>query len=160
MGVEKRHAGSGSPRTLPCLTMGKTGHLGAVKTTLTRLIDEIDAWLDPNPNSQARWWATIERSPPTCINKGDVVRLRTSSSAPIGFEAKKTPAMRSFLVLLLLLATATTFAQTREKGPYTLYPIIPGVIRIEDANQSNPAGPARRAEMEQKGHVLPLTFIA
>jgi glyoxylase-like metal-dependent hydrolase (beta-lactamase superfamily II) len=43
------------------------------------------------------------------------------------------------LALCLLLATAAV-AQTREVGPYTLHPIIPGVTRIEDANRSNPAG--------------------
>ena len=49
--------------------------------------------------------------------------------------------MRSFLVLLFaLLSAAFAMAQSREVGPYTLHPIIPGVLRIEDANQSNPPG--------------------
>lgn len=48
--------------------------------------------------------------------------------------------------LLLLLLAATALAQTREVGPYTLHPIIPGVIRIEDANRSNPAGIQRDAQ--------------
>lgn len=49
--------------------------------------------------------------------------------------------MRSFpVVLLALLSSAFGFPQSREVGPYTLHPIIPGVIRIEDANQNNPAG--------------------
>ncbi len=49
--------------------------------------------------------------------------------------------MRSFsVVLLALLSASLGFAQSREVGPYTLHPIIPGVIRIEDANQNNPAG--------------------
>jgi len=43
-------------------------------------------------------------------------------------------------VLCLLLLAATAFAQVRETGPYTVHPIIPGVVRIEDANRSNPAG--------------------
>lgn len=43
------------------------------------------------------------------------------------------------LALFLLLVTAA-LAQIREVGPYTLYPIIPGVTRIEDSNASNPAG--------------------
>lgn len=53
--------------------------------------------------------------------------------------------MRFYPIVLLLLA-ATCFAQTREIGPYTLHPIIPGVIRIEDANRSNPAGIQRGAQ--------------
>jgi glyoxylase-like metal-dependent hydrolase (beta-lactamase superfamily II) len=55
------------------------------------------------------------------------------------------------VVLLALLLAATAFAQTREKGPYTLHPIIPGVIRIEDANQSNPAGIQLDAQGNRKG---------
>jgi glyoxylase-like metal-dependent hydrolase (beta-lactamase superfamily II) len=47
--------------------------------------------------------------------------------------------MKLFSIALLLFAT-TALAQTREKGPYTLHPIIPGVTRIEDSNQSNPPG--------------------
>lgn len=43
-------------------------------------------------------------------------------------------------LLLFSLLVAVGLAQTREKGPYTLHPIIPGVTRIEDANSSNPAG--------------------
>ena len=49
----------------------------------------------------------------------------------------KNPALTLFLSLLL---TAAALAQNREVGPYTLYPIIPGVTRIEDSNRSNPAG--------------------
>jgi glyoxylase-like metal-dependent hydrolase (beta-lactamase superfamily II) len=52
--------------------------------------------------------------------------------------------------LFLLLATLA-FAQTREKGPYTLHPIIPGVIRIEDANHTNPAGLQVDAQGNRKG---------
>ncbi len=49
--------------------------------------------------------------------------------------------MRSFLVLLLTLASsAFASAPSREVGPYTLHPISPGVIRIEDANHTNPPG--------------------
>jgi len=58
--------------------------------------------------------------------------------------------MKIFSVVLLLLAT-TALAQTREKGPYTLYPIIPGVTRIEDSNQSNPPGIHRDAEGKTQG---------
>jgi len=52
--------------------------------------------------------------------------------------------------LVLLFATAA-LAQTREKGPYTLYPIIPGVMRIEDSNRSNPAGTQLDASGNRKG---------
>ncbi|MCR6655610.1 MAG: MBL fold metallo-hydrolase [Opitutus sp.] len=49
--------------------------------------------------------------------------------------------MRLFLVALLAsLSAVVAAAQSREVGPYTLHPIIPGVIRIEDANHTNPAG--------------------
>ncbi len=50
-----------------------------------------------------------------------------------------------------LLVAASTFGQTREKGPYTLYPIIPGVIRIEDSNHVNPAGGQLDAQGNRKG---------
>ncbi len=53
-------------------------------------------------------------------------------------------------VLVLLIATAA-LAQTRERGPYTLYPIIPGVTRIEDSNRSNPAGIQLDAQGSRKG---------
>lgn len=53
--------------------------------------------------------------------------------------------MKMFAALLLLFAV-TGFAQTREKGPYTVYPIIPGVMRIEDSNRTNPAGIQRDAQ--------------
>ncbi|HVZ64370.1 MAG TPA: MBL fold metallo-hydrolase [Lacunisphaera sp.] len=43
-------------------------------------------------------------------------------------------------VALALISAATAFAQTQERGPYTVYPIISGVVRIEDSNRSNPAG--------------------
>ncbi|MBE2214125.1 MAG: MBL fold metallo-hydrolase [Opitutaceae bacterium] len=49
--------------------------------------------------------------------------------------------MRSCLVLLLaLVLPPAAFTQGRIVGPYTLHPIIPGVVRIEDANPGNPAG--------------------
>lgn len=58
--------------------------------------------------------------------------------------------MRSLLVLLLaLLPAAIAVAQSREVGPYTLHPIIAGVIRIEDANRSNPAG----IELDAQGSI-------
>jgi glyoxylase-like metal-dependent hydrolase (beta-lactamase superfamily II) len=41
---------------------------------------------------------------------------------------------------LFLLVVATCFGQVRERGPYTVHPIIPGVMRIEDANEAHPAG--------------------
>src|SRR5688572_538079 len=44
-----------------------------------------------------------------------------------------------FLFALLLL-TVTAFAQNSEHGPYTVHPIVPGVMRIEDANRANPPG--------------------
>jgi glyoxylase-like metal-dependent hydrolase (beta-lactamase superfamily II) len=60
--------------------------------------------------------------------------------------------MRYLLALLLsVLPAAIAVAQTREVGPYTLHPIIPGVIRIEDANQSNPAGIQVDAQGNRKG---------
>jgi glyoxylase-like metal-dependent hydrolase (beta-lactamase superfamily II) len=49
------------------------------------------------------------------------------------------------------LAVASCFAQTREKGPYTVYPIIPGVLRIEDSNHVNPAGIQLDAQGNRKG---------
>ena len=58
----------------------------------------------------------------------------------------KTPAF----ALFLLLATAA-LAQTREVGPYTLHPIIPGVTRIEDSNRSNAAGIHLDAEGKPTG---------
>jgi glyoxylase-like metal-dependent hydrolase (beta-lactamase superfamily II) len=56
----------------------------------------------------------------------------------------------SATALVLLIATAA-LAQTRERGPYTLYPIIPGVMRIEDSNRSNPAGIQLDAQGNRKG---------
>lgn len=58
--------------------------------------------------------------------------------------------MRPHPVLLLLFAV-TAFAQTREVGPYTVHPIIPGVVRIEDANASNPSGIHRDADGKVTG---------
>jgi glyoxylase-like metal-dependent hydrolase (beta-lactamase superfamily II) len=57
--------------------------------------------------------------------------------------------MKSCLALLLLVTTC--LAQTRELGPYTLHPIIPGVVRIEDANTSNPSGVHRDADGKVTG---------
>ncbi len=51
-----------------------------------------------------------------------------------------------FHPILLLLLAVTCLAQPRERGPYTVHPIIPGVMRIEDANRSNPAGIQRDAQ--------------
>lgn len=56
----------------------------------------------------------------------------------------------SFIALSLLIST-TSFAQAREKGPYTISSIIPGVMRIEDSNHSNPAGIQRDAQGNTKG---------
>jgi glyoxylase-like metal-dependent hydrolase (beta-lactamase superfamily II) len=61
-----------------------------------------------------------------------------------------SPTIRIYPLLLLLL-TATCLAQTREKGPYTVYPVAPGVVRIEDSNQSNPAGIQLDAQGNRKG---------
>lgn len=55
------------------------------------------------------------------------------------------------LPLLFLPLAATCLAQTREIGPYTVHPIIPGVMRIEDANRSNPAGVQLDADGKIKG---------
>jgi glyoxylase-like metal-dependent hydrolase (beta-lactamase superfamily II) len=60
--------------------------------------------------------------------------------------------MRSSLVLFLaLLPAAFAVDQSREVGPYTLHSIIPGVVRIEDANRSNPAGIQLDAQGNTKG---------
>jgi Zn-dependent hydrolases, including glyoxylases len=49
--------------------------------------------------------------------------------------------MRSlFVSLLSFLFAVVAAAQSREVGPYTVHPIISGVLRIEDANHTNPAG--------------------
>ncbi len=49
--------------------------------------------------------------------------------------------MKSPVALLLaLLSAVVALAQSREVGPYTIHPIIADVIRIEDANHTNPAG--------------------
>ena len=49
--------------------------------------------------------------------------------------------MRKVLFLLLFLSTgAWVPAQTVQKGPYTVRVLTDGVYRIEDANDSNPAG--------------------
>lgn len=58
--------------------------------------------------------------------------------------------MRLCPVLLFLLA-ATALAQPREVGPYTVHPLIPGVVRIEDANASNPSGIHRDADGKVTG---------
>ncbi|EDY82437.1 hypothetical protein VDG1235_2059 [Verrucomicrobiia bacterium DG1235] len=42
--------------------------------------------------------------------------------------------MKAALIATFLLAVSSVFAQSREVEPYTLHPIIPGVIHIEDAN--------------------------
>lgn len=48
--------------------------------------------------------------------------------------------MKNSGFVLFLLIAAAALAQTREVGPYTVHPIIPGVTRIEDSNRSNTAG--------------------
>lgn len=47
---------------------------------------------------------------------------------------------RGIIAILSLVLAAAGLAKAREVGPYTLHPIIPGVIRIEDANHTNPSG--------------------
>ncbi|MEJ1972140.1 MAG: MBL fold metallo-hydrolase [Lacunisphaera sp.] len=59
--------------------------------------------------------------------------------------------MKFFATALLLLLATTVLAQSRETGPYTVHPIIPGVTRIEDANRSNPAGIHLDAEGKAAG---------
>ena len=59
--------------------------------------------------------------------------------------------MKFYSAALLLLIATTCFAQTREKGPYTISPIIPGVMRIEDSNGSNPAGIQLDAQGNRNG---------
>lgn len=56
------------------------------------------------------------------------------------------------LLALPLLLAVNIFAQSREIGPYTLHPIIPGVTRIEDANSSNPSGIHRDADGKVTGY--------
>jgi len=43
-------------------------------------------------------------------------------------------------LLIFLTVSCCTWAQTVEKGPYTVYIVAEGVYRIEDANSSRPAG--------------------
>ena len=43
-------------------------------------------------------------------------------------------------VFLFLLSVAVSLGDVFEKGPYSVHPIIPGVMRIEDANRTHPAG--------------------
>ena len=59
--------------------------------------------------------------------------------------------MKFYATALALLIATAAFAETREWGPYTLYPIIPGVMRIEDSNRSNPAGVQLDAQGNRKG---------
>jgi len=59
--------------------------------------------------------------------------------------------MKFPVTALVLLVTTAALAQPRETGPYTLYPIIPGVTRIEDSNRSNPAGIQLDAAGNRKG---------
>jgi len=60
--------------------------------------------------------------------------------------------MKSFVCCLLFFLTVSyySWAQTVEKGPYTVYTIGEGVYRIEDANSSRPAG----LKTDQDGKVL------
>lgn len=48
--------------------------------------------------------------------------------------------MKKTATAFFLLLTSMAFCQTREVGPYTVHPISPGVLRIEDANHMNPSG--------------------
>ncbi len=68
------------------------------------------------------------------------------------FRLPAAPMMRSFFaVLLVFLSAAVAVAESREVGPYTVHAIIPGVIRIEDANHTNPAGIHLDAQGQVKG---------
>ncbi len=53
--------------------------------------------------------------------------------------------------LAFLLLAATALAQPREVGPYTVHPVTPGVVRIEDANRDNPSGIHRDADGKVTG---------
>lgn len=55
-----------------------------------------------------------------------------------------------FFLLIFLTVSCCSWAQTIEKGPYTVYPIGEGVWHIEDANSSRPAG----LKTDQDGKVL------
>lgn len=59
--------------------------------------------------------------------------------------------MRLHLLPVLVLLASSAFAQPREKGPYTVYPLIPGVLRIEDSNRTNPPGIQLDAGGKTKG---------
>jgi glyoxylase-like metal-dependent hydrolase (beta-lactamase superfamily II) len=59
--------------------------------------------------------------------------------------------MKLAITALVLVITTAGLTQTREKGPYTVYPIIPGVVRIEDSNRTNPAGVQLDASGNRKG---------
>jgi len=59
--------------------------------------------------------------------------------------------MKFFAAVLVLLVATTALAQPRETGPYTVHPIIPGVVRIEDANRSNPPGLQLDAHGDRQG---------
>ncbi|MDQ8203481.1 MBL fold metallo-hydrolase [Pelagicoccus sp. SDUM812003] len=48
--------------------------------------------------------------------------------------------MKTIIIATVLFVVSGVFAQSREVGPYTLHPIAPGVIRVEDANHTNPPG--------------------
>lgn len=60
--------------------------------------------------------------------------------------------MKKTIFGLFLLLASFVQAQTREVGPYTLHPIIPGVIRVEDANHTNPSGIHTNAAGEVTGY--------
>jgi len=60
--------------------------------------------------------------------------------------------MKNHVVALFVLIASALLGQTRVVGPYTLHPIIPGVIRVEDANSSNPSGIHRDAEGNVTGY--------
>ena len=58
---------------------------------------------------------------------------------------------RKFFYLIIISAlTCCSWAQTIEKGPYTVYVISEGVYHIEDANSSRPAG----LKTDQDGKVV------
>ena len=54
------------------------------------------------------------------------------------------------LLLFILFVSYCTWAQTAEKGPYSVYLIEDGVYHIEDANSSRPAG----IKTDQDGKVV------
>lgn len=88
---------------------------------------------------------------PRFATAADLSRLRPFASAQSFGSRSPIPMSRFLAFFLTLLPAALAIAHPREIGPYTLHPIVPGVIRIEDANRNNPAGIQLDAQGNTKG---------